>query len=283
MTELIRLNDARLRRMRHGVALLVGVFALTAISDGEPIRVKYVEGVVHGFLVLRDLDGSVLADGDLIQVARGDRVTSRLRFHFKDGSLHDETTVFSQRGRFRFISDHLIQKGRSFPQPLDMQLDASGNVTVRYTDKDGDPKQESEHLNVPADVANGLIPVLLKNAAPTEPPASFAFVAATPKPRLVKLTVGSAGEERFTIGGESRTATRYVLKVELGGLTGLVAPLLGKQPPDSYVWILHGDTPAFLRAEQPLYSDGPVWRIELAAPVWPRSTAADGAVREELR
>jgi hypothetical protein len=62
---------------------------------GEPVTVRHNEGLVHGFLALRTLDGSLLADGDLIQVARGNRVTSQIVFHFKDGSLHDETTVFT--------------------------------------------------------------------------------------------------------------------------------------------------------------------------------------------
>jgi len=55
---------------------------------------------VHGFLSLRLPEGGVLANGDLIQDSRDDRVTSRLLFHFKDGSLHDETAVFSQRTIF---------------------------------------------------------------------------------------------------------------------------------------------------------------------------------------
>jgi len=59
-----------------------------------------VEGLVHGFLSLRLPEGRVLANGDLIQDSRDDRVTSRLLFHFKDGSLHDETAVFSQRTIF---------------------------------------------------------------------------------------------------------------------------------------------------------------------------------------
>ena len=51
--------------------------------------VKHREGLVHGFLALRTLEGEVLAAGDLIQQARSDRVTSRLVFAFKDGSRHD--------------------------------------------------------------------------------------------------------------------------------------------------------------------------------------------------
>jgi len=75
-----------------------------AILFAEPVNVRFSEGLVHGFLKLSSLDGTVLADGDLIQTARGTRVTSRLVFHFKDGSLHDETGVFSQRSQLRLVS-----------------------------------------------------------------------------------------------------------------------------------------------------------------------------------
>ncbi len=67
----------------------------------------------------------------------------------------------------------------------------------------------------------------------------------------------------------SRLSWHYVVKVELGGIAGVVALVVGKQPPDSHVWILGGEAPAFVRSEAPLYSGGPVWRIELASPVWP--------------
>src|SRR4051794_24117887 len=77
--------------------------------------VRHAEGLVHGFLALRTLDGTLLADGDLMQNARGARVTSRLVFRFKDGSLHDETAVFAQRQSFRLLTDHVVQKGPSFP------------------------------------------------------------------------------------------------------------------------------------------------------------------------
>ena len=60
-----------------------------------------------------------------------------------------------------------------------------------------------------------------------------------------------------------------MLKVDIGGLSGLVAPLVGKQPPDSHVWILDGDVPAFVKSEQFHYFGGPMWRIELVGPRWP--------------
>ena len=41
------------------------------------------EGTVHGFLVVRTMEGKTIAAGDLIQVVEGDRLVSNLSFHFK--------------------------------------------------------------------------------------------------------------------------------------------------------------------------------------------------------
>jgi hypothetical protein len=136
----------RRRRPRLLTWLIASAFLLwPRVPSGQAVAVRHTEGLVHGFLILRALDGTPLADGDLIQTSRGDRVTSRLVFHFKDGSINDETAVYSQRQRFRLITDHLVQRGPAFPQPLDMSIDgSSGRVTVRYMD-DG---KEKVRLNV---------------------------------------------------------------------------------------------------------------------------------------
>lgn len=246
------------------------LFLFCGMANGQPVTVRHAEGLVHGFLVLRAQDGTQLAEGDLIQTTRGDRVTSRLVFHFKDGSVHDETAVFSQRHRFRLATHHLVQKGKTFPQQMDVRIDASsGQVRVRYQDEDGEPKIESERLKLQPDLANGVILTLLKNLSPKTAETTESMVVTTPKPRLVKLKISPVGEDAFTVGGSRRKATHYVVKVEIGGLAGLIAPLLGKQPPDSHVWILGGEAPAFVKSEGPLFMGGPIWRIELASPVWP--------------
>jgi hypothetical protein len=252
-------------------ALLTGGALLASGAlQAETVEVRHPEGVVHGFLVLRTLTGQRLADGNLIQVARGDRVTGRLVFHFRDGSLHEETAVFTERYRFRLVSDHLVQKGPAFPHPMDVTIDgASGRTTVRTTGDDGKEQLLTDRLDLPPDVSNGMILTLLKNFPRDAQRLTLSMVAAAPKPRLVKLQVSPEGEEPFTVGGSRRMAQRYVVKVEIGGIAGLVAPLVGKQPPDSHVWILVGEAPAFVRSEAPLYNGGPLWRIELASPVWP--------------
>jgi hypothetical protein len=250
------------------MALVLACASVEVRADAIPVR--YTEGLVHGFLTLRTLDGRIIADGDLSQVAAGPQVTARLTFRFRDGSLHDETAVFTQREQFRLVSYRLAQRGPSFPRPLEMTIDtATGQVTVRHRDDDGDEETSADRMDLPADLANGLIPTLLKNVRPGAP-LTLSYVAATPKPRLVKLEVASSASDRFSTGRRGRTAAHYVIKVEIGGVAGVIAPLVGKQPPDSHVWILGGDSPAFVKAEQALYTGGPVWRIELASPAWPR-------------
>jgi hypothetical protein len=260
-------------RLQSGLLLASFVAAgalVTGAVQAEPVAVRYAEGVVHGFLVLRTLEGRTLAQGDLTQVAHGDRVTSRLVFHFRDGSIQDETVVYSQRRNFGLLSDHLVQKGPVFPQPMEVTVDgASGQATVRYSE-DGKPKVATEHFDLPADVANGLVLTLLKNVPRNAQQLTLSMVAPTPKPRLVKLAITPAGKEPFAIGGSTRQAMHYIVKVELGGVAGVLAPLVGKQPPDSHVWILGGEAPAFVKAEGPLFQGGPSWRIELASPVWPK-------------
>jgi hypothetical protein len=257
---------ARTSRVAAVVACVALLGAVPRAGQGVPVR--HPEGLVHGFLILSTLQGTRLADGDLIQNLRGDRVTSQLIFRFRDGSRHEETAVYSQRQQFRLITYQLKQRGPTFPRPIEVSIDAAaGRITTRYTD-DGKERTDTETHELPPDLANGLVSILLKNVRPEAPPETFSYVASTPGPRLVRLELRVAGAQEFVTGGTPRKATHFVLKVKIGGFAGFMAPILGKTPPDVHVWILAGEAPAFVRAEQPLYADGPVWRIELTSPVW---------------
>lgn len=130
------------RKLVLAVLFLSATLLIPSTPAADPVAVRHVEGLVRGFLALRTIDGRPVATGDLIQNARGGRVTSRLVFHFN------------------------------------------------------------------------------------------------------------------------------VLKVDIGGVAGLLAPILGKQPPDSHVWVLEGEAPAFVKSEAPLFVGGPMWRMELVSPVW---------------
>jgi hypothetical protein len=252
--------------MRPAVVLFTAL-TLAAGAASAQVAVRYPEGAVHGFLVLTTMDGSHLADGDLMQTVDDDRVTSHIVFHFDDGSLHDETAVFSERGHFRFVSDHLVQKGPAFPRDLDLTIDASGRVVVRHR-KQGDAGEtvEREQMDLPADLANGLLLTALKNVPPGAGTTHLSLIAATPSPRILSLEITRTGTAPFTTGDLTRRAARLRVKARVGGVTGMLASIAGKQPPDSHVWIVDGDVPAFVRAEEPFYAEGPLWRIELASP-----------------
>ncbi len=94
---------------------------------------------------------------------------------------------------------------------------------------------QRQRMELPPDVANGLLLTLMKDIKPSVLRTTVSMVATTPKPRLVKLAILPQGEEPFTIGRFRHTAMRYVVKVEIGGLTGFLARLMGKQPADTHV------------------------------------------------
>jgi hypothetical protein len=260
---------------RSFAILLICVTVLSGASvSASPVAVRYKEGLLHGFLLISTLDGLPIAEGDMIQFPSGNHITSRLIFHFKDGSRSEETAIFSQRGYFRLISYHLVQKGPAFPHATEISITPSkGQVTVNYTDDDGKEKALNERLKLPPDLANGLVLTLLKNLGPDPPPLEVSMVVATPKPRLVKLAISNQGKDPFSLAGSGREALHYTIKVEIGGVAGLLAPWLGKQPSDSHIWVLGGESPTFVKSETLSYLGGPIWRTELVAPDWPKAEA----------
>ena len=196
----------------------------------------------------------------------GDRLTDDLTFRFKDGSIYEDKTVFTQKGSFRLLSDHLVKKGPSFKQPMETLIDAStGQVTVHYKDHGGKEKVLKQKLKLPPDLANGLMFTLVKDIEPSARQTTVSMLASTPKPRLVKLAIFPEGKKPLSSGITGHKAVVYDVKVQIGGMAGFLG-VSGKQPPDTHVLVLGGQASAFVKSEGPLYQGGPIWRIELAKP-----------------
>jgi hypothetical protein len=123
-------------------------------------------------------------------------------------------------------------------------------------------------LDLPADVSNGLPPNLLLNISPSTAETKISYVVPGTKPRVVRLSIKPTGSLPFRIGGLRRKATDFSIHVELGGLTGVVAPIIGKAPPDYHIWLQSGTPPAFIREEGPVYEGGPIWRMEQISPTF---------------
>jgi hypothetical protein len=263
---------------RARVIVLIAVSAVileASRSSGAQIPVHHIEGVTFGLLILRNLDGEAVAYGELQQVIqqKGDTkdneesglVIGDLLFHFKDGSFYEEITKFTQHGKFRLVSDQVEQRGPSFKQARKSWIDArTGTITVQTFEK-GKEKTVTSHLDLPDDVANGLLLTLLKNVDPSSE-TTVSFVAGSTKPLVVKWNISPAPEKTVKFGIITLRAQQYVVKTRIGGAAGIIAPLIGKKPPDLHVWLVKSEAPTFLEYEGPLSEDSPVWRIEIAAP-----------------
>lgn len=254
------------------VLLVTLLLLLVGRSVADPVPVRHIEGVTLGFLVLRNLDGEALAYGEMKQVWQGSNypVTDDLQFRFKDGSFYKEITKFTQRGTFRLVSDHVIQRGPAFKQDSESWVDATnGTITIKTPQQKGGNKEITKHLSLPVDVSNGLLFTLAKNINPTVG-ANVSMVAISSKPHLVQLKIRPGEEKTFTIGLAKHQSHHYVVEIKIPGVKGQVAPLVGKQPPAIHLWVAKSEAPTFLEFEGLLYEDGPVWRIELAAPATQR-------------
>jgi len=258
------------RQIRVAAFVAAALTAIPILPTAAPVRVRAPEGTAHGFLVLRGTKAEVLAQGDWWQTPVDNRMEVHLRFRFTDGSLSHETVVLSQRRVWTFVSYRSVQRGQSFPRDLEAEIEReSGRYTVRTRDKGkADSKVDEGILELPEDVYPfGVLALLLKNLDPGEAMTAHA-VAFTPKPRVLKLQVTPDGEETVTIHGLPRKTSRYVAKAELGGALGVGASVVGKQPPPLRYWMAGDPVPTFLRFDGPLYPEGPIWRVELAAPQW---------------
>jgi hypothetical protein len=253
-----------------GTAGLLVLAAAIDTAAAAQIPVRFVEGSIHGFLVLRNVDGVQLAQGDLYQIAREGAVEGHMAFVFNDGSTFDETVVFTQQRVFAIQSYHLVLHGPAFPEDTEISLErAKGTYRVKTKARnDGKETVLDGALELPPDVYNGMVLTVTKNLAEGIG-ETVHYVAFTPQPRIIELEMAPANAQKVLVGKLEKTAVHYVLKPRLGIWLKLFATLLGRAPPDQHAWIVTDEVPAFVRFEGPLFMGGPVWRIQLTSPRWP--------------
>ncbi len=231
---------------------------------------RHIQGTSHAFLVLRAESGAVLGYGEMLQIVHGDHVNSRLAYHFRDGSIDVDTAEFTQRTAFHLIRDHHVQRGPFFSKYSDCLVEESGNVTIRTIEKDGKEDVKTNHIDLEPDVSNGFTGTMLLNVSPNSGPFTLGLVAPTGKGRAIRLSVAVAGQEPFSpVLGVRRSATVFRIHPELGGVAGVVAPILGKQPKDVFIWILEGEVPGLVREIGPLEEGGQFISVEPAGASYP--------------
>jgi hypothetical protein len=252
--------------MRRNDFLVAALWAITlgTAAPAEPISVRHIQLPMHRFMVARSEAGKIIASGEFSQVVQGDEVTMRLTYHFVDGSIDDETTTYRQQGTFRLVRNHHIQKGPFFVKPVDFTVEAStGIATSRTTDRNGRIHVESEHMDLPDDLANGFVGTLLLNVPHNTTPFRVGILAPVGGGRLIRILISPEGEQSFHTAGQTLKATVFRIHPELGGIVGVIARLIGLQPKDVMVWVLEGEEPAVVRIVGQLGGYGPVVNSEL--------------------
>jgi hypothetical protein len=252
--------------MRRNDFLAAAFWAITLGPSAlaERISVRHIQRPMHRFMVARSEAGRIIASGEFSQVVQGDEVTMRLTYHFVDGSIDDETTTYRQQGTFRLVRNHHIQKGPFFVKPVDFTVEAStGIATSRTTGRNGRTHVESEHMDLPDDLANGFVGTLLLNVPQNTTPFRVGMLAPVGGGRLIHILISPEGEQQFHTEGQTLKAAVFRIHPELGGIVGVIAQLIGLQPKDVMVWILEGEQPAVVRIVGQLGGYGPVISSEL--------------------
>jgi hypothetical protein len=239
-----------------------------AYAEAAPVRMKIPEGPAHGFVELSEASGAIIAHGESVQWLEKGIVVSRLVFRFGDGSLYDEVVRFSQKPNFRLVAYQLQQSGPSFHENSEVKFDRSGHYQARvHTERGAKEETASGFIEVPEDVTNGMISILLKNLD-LGVSATTHLLAFTPQPQLLDVTMTPDGSDKYWIGWTSANATRYRVSLKVAGVKGVVATVIGKQPGNLLMWITRGESPTMVRFEGPMFIGGPIWHVVPGAPLW---------------
>jgi hypothetical protein len=140
---------------------------------------------------------------------------------------------------------------------------ATGIATSRSADKNGNIRVESEHIDLPDDLANGFVGTVLLNVPRNSAPFRVGILVPVGGGRLIRILISPEGEQPFHRAGQTLKATVFRIHPELGGIVGLIATLIGIQPKDVKVWVLEGEQPAVVRIVGQLGGYGPVVSSEL--------------------
>jgi hypothetical protein len=253
------------RRIPAAALFLV---AISQSIDAATVPVRFSEGVTRGFLVVRDVRGSIVAHGDLVQTVNDGEIDKRMTLNFKDGSILDEKVTYTQERGFALKTYRLTEKGPTFDGDTEISLNRpTGAYRVSKRDHKGGPEKIDEGtIELPADVYNGMLMTIVKDLPPGTN-HTVHFVAFTPQPRIIEIEfVPLAEREKVKIGELTRSAVHYVMKPKLGVWLKLFATVLRRVPPDLHAWILPDEIPTFVAFEGLVGTTDDVWKIEAISP-----------------
>ena len=189
--------------MERSNFLLAAFLAITlgTAALAEPISVRHIQRPMHRFMVARSEAGKIIASGEFSQVVQGDEVTMRLTYRFVDGSIDDETTTYTAAGHVS-VSAQPSHTERAVLCEADRLCGGSRyrHSDQPHSDKNGKIHVESEHMDLPDDLANGFVGTLLLNVPHNTTPFRVGILAPVGGGRLIRLLISPEGEQPFHDG-----------------------------------------------------------------------------------
>jgi hypothetical protein len=243
------------------------MLATAAVCVALPARavpLRWPEGTLRGFPVVRDAAGEQIADGTLTQWIEDGNLHVSATYNFKDGRVVEEQTVLAQHpelAQLRWSWEE--RKGSEVTRSYSIDF-TTGHAIAH---KRGEDARE-DHLDDAKQLGHAFAGVgfmyAVKNlVADLEKggEVELTAVAFTPKPRTVKVSIRRDQEGPLVMGGRTLSAERFVVHPEIP--LAFIAKLFVKAP-DQYLWFYKPSPPAFLRADIPLAEPSdPIIRIEL--------------------
>jgi len=223
---------------------------LLVLGSSGAVEVRHAIGSLHGFPSMSDDAGRVIADGELTQELRGERLAVQVRWAFQDGRKVVETDVFRvgaelTQEQFSWVESRGGEERRRFE--IDFE---TGRALALTRGEKGDVSREEAKLDLAGRAFAGYGTALAVSHMPFDAAGwkgAITFVAFTPKPRAVKLEVKLDGEERIRVAGRAIVCDRLTLHPAIPFPLSLFA-----HAADAHLWFTHGAPPALVRAQQNL-------------------------------
>ncbi|ABC83291.1 hypothetical protein [Anaeromyxobacter dehalogenans] len=231
--------------MRLALALALALLAPPAGA----VEVRSPPGALHGFPSMSDASGAVVADGELVQERRGEKLFVRARWVFPGDRVAEETAEFSlspELAQERFAWVETDQEGERRRFEVDF---AAGRARSAVRGKHG-VAREDEAVEVPrgrAFAGYGVALAASQLAIAERASARITFVAFTPKPRTVTLEIRNDGGAPVEAAGRTIPCVRYTLHPRLPFPLSVFA-----KAPDAHLWLTRAEPRALVRAEQNL-------------------------------
>jgi hypothetical protein len=243
--------------MRRTQTLLF-VAGLAVASAAAAIPLQYPEGDLWGFPAMKDTRGQLLGRGKFGQWVDGKGIHVKVTYDQVDGDKVEEATTLSTEG------GDLAQRSWSW------QRTSGGQVVERYAMdfdsgegralvvKDGKRVERRDSLKViKGQTFAGIGFVFaVKNVYSRlrkGEKVELEGIAFTPRARMAKVLVSSAGVETLRSGGRSLRTDHVVVHP----LVPEVAKLFVNVP-DSHIWLFQARPPSLVRAEIQMQSLGVV-------------------------